>query len=154
MLSVSQKKNPNTNTVTITTDVVDCTSFRVGVTTFFISARTSLRNRVKFSQTPSAFPDTFESAPGCCRFMELSSPFLIADSVAILQFLRDQLLEIRDQFGPFRSASPFDLCSLLSVLYLLNLAGAEGFEPPSSVLETDSLTVELTPLFSGVSDQS
>src|ERR1017187_3676449 len=26
------------------------------------------------------------------------------------------------------------------------LAGAEGFEPPSSVLETDSLTVELTPL--------
>ena len=31
-----------------------------------------------------------------------------------------------------------------------NLAGAEGFEPPSSVLETDSLAVELTPLFSGV----
>src|SRR5438874_5028351 len=28
------------------------------------------------------------------------------------------------------------------------LAGAEGFEPPSSVLETDSLTVELTPLYS------
>jgi hypothetical protein len=28
----------------------------------------------------------------------------------------------------------------------LNLAGAEGFEPPSSVLETDSLAVELTPL--------
>src|ERR1700733_428102 len=28
------------------------------------------------------------------------------------------------------------------------LAGAEGFEPPSSVLETDSLTVELTPLAS------
>src|SRR5271165_3750743 len=28
----------------------------------------------------------------------------------------------------------------------LTLAGAEGFEPPSSVLETDSLTVELTPL--------
>src|SRR5580700_986172 len=26
------------------------------------------------------------------------------------------------------------------------MAGAEGFEPPSSVLETDSLTVELTPL--------
>ena len=30
---------------------------------------------------------------------------------------------------------------------LQNLAGAEGFEPPSSVLETDSLTVELTPLY-------
>src|ERR1017187_3122573 len=28
----------------------------------------------------------------------------------------------------------------------INLAGAEGFEPPSSVLETDSLAVELTPL--------
>src|SRR5581483_897557 len=28
-----------------------------------------------------------------------------------------------------------------------NLAGAEGFEPPSPVLETGSLTVELTPLF-------
>src|SRR5580693_3600313 len=27
-----------------------------------------------------------------------------------------------------------------------NLAGAEGFEPPSPVLETGSLTVELTPL--------
>src|ERR1700722_12420457 len=34
-----------------------------------------------------------------------------------------------------------------------NLAGAEGFEPPSSVLETDSLTVELTPLNSVVSAQ-
>src|SRR5271167_1175008 len=33
------------------------------------------------------------------------------------------------------------------------LAGAEGFEPPSSVLETDSLTVELTPLEAGVRDQ-
>ena len=32
------------------------------------------------------------------------------------------------------------------------LAGAEGFEPPSSVLETDSLTVELTPLFSCSAD--
>src|SRR5689334_22893042 len=30
------------------------------------------------------------------------------------------------------------------------LAGAEGFEPPSPVLETGSLTVELTPLFSSV----
>jgi hypothetical protein len=27
------------------------------------------------------------------------------------------------------------------------LAGAEGFEPPSPVLETGSLAVELTPLF-------
>jgi hypothetical protein len=29
------------------------------------------------------------------------------------------------------------------------LAGAEGFEPPSSVLETDSLAIELTPLSLG-----
>ena len=28
----------------------------------------------------------------------------------------------------------------------MKLAGAEGFEPPSPVLETSSLTVELTPL--------
>lgn len=28
------------------------------------------------------------------------------------------------------------------------MAGAEGFEPPSSVLETDSLAAELTPLYS------
>src|SRR6266849_4954943 len=34
----------------------------------------------------------------------------------------------------------------LTVLDPQTLAGAEGFEPPSSVLETDSLTVELTPL--------
>ena len=33
---------------------------------------------------------------------------------------------------------------------LPKLAGAEGFEPPSSVLETDSLAIELTPLFPGV----
>jgi hypothetical protein len=29
----------------------------------------------------------------------------------------------------------------------IKLAGAEGFEPPSPVLETGSLAVELTPLF-------
>ena len=33
--------------------------------------------------------------------------------------------------------------------FIIKLAGAEGFEPPSSVLETDSLTVELTPLYQG-----
>src|SRR5580704_6911524 len=37
--------------------------------------------------------------------------------------------------APVRLAHPLEI-----------LAGAEGFEPPSSVLETDSLTVELTPL--------
>ncbi len=34
MQSTTQKKNPKMNTVTITTEVVACTSFRVGVTTF------------------------------------------------------------------------------------------------------------------------
>ena len=32
----------------------------------------------------------------------------------------------------------------------MELAGAEGFEPPSSVLETDSLAIELTPLHSNI----
>src|SRR6266849_9679587 len=45
----------------------------------------------------------------------------------------------------------FPLSFLLLTVYRSGrpeiLAGAEGFEPPSSVLETDSLTVELTPLF-------
>ena len=35
---------------------------------------------------------------------------------------------------------------------LAKLAGAEGFEPPSPVLETGSLTVELTPLFLALRD--
>jgi hypothetical protein len=35
----------------------------------------------------------------------------------------------------------------------VDLAGAEGFEPPSPVLETGSLTVELTPLNAGCSVQ-
>src|SRR5579872_498320 len=48
---------------------------------------------------------------------------------------------------------PFSSSRLTSLLLALTfspktLAGAEGFEPPSSVLETDSLTVELTPLYS------
>jgi hypothetical protein len=50
--------------------------------------------------------------------------------VAIFYFF---LLSSRSVFSPARSGRQI-------------LAGAEGFEPPSSVLETDSLTVELTPL--------
>jgi len=37
------EEEPEDKHVTITTEVVACTSFRVGVTTFFISARTSFR---------------------------------------------------------------------------------------------------------------
>src|SRR5882672_9709877 len=48
----------------------------------------------------------------------------------------------------FCSTAVAILFPLSSTASLFNLAGAEGFEPPSSVLETDSLTVELTPLWS------
>src|SRR3974390_1539868 len=133
MLSVTQKKKPKINTVTMTTVVVDCTSFRAGVTTFFNSARTSLRKCVKFPHVLSALPERLERAPGSCRLAELSSPFLIADSVAILPILRSR-----------RHAASIPT----------NLAGAEGFEPPSPVLETGSLTVELTPLKTALSAQS
>ena len=44
----------------------------------------------------------------------------------------------------FRPILLFTAGCLLPAVF--NLAGAEGFEPPSSVLETDSLAVELTPL--------
>ena len=71
MLSVTQKKNPKINTVTITTEVVACTSFRVGVTTFFISARTSLRKLVKLLHAPIAPPEKFDRAFGSCRLAEL-----------------------------------------------------------------------------------
>src|SRR6185437_13834927 len=43
-------------------------------------------------------------------------------------------------------------CSCRFASAFQKLAGAEGFEPPSSVLETDSLTVELTPLCSRSAD--
>jgi hypothetical protein len=46
-------------------------------------------------------------------------------------------------FSALRSVTGIRPCFLVRA----NLAGAEGFEPPSSVLETDSLTVELTPLW-------
>ncbi len=60
MLSVTQKKNPKMNTVMITTEVVAWTSFRVGVTTFFISARTSLRKLVKLLHVLIAPPEKFD----------------------------------------------------------------------------------------------
>src|ERR1700675_547689 len=46
----------------------------------------------------------------------------------------------------FSSQFPCHLTTL--PVELPKLAGAEGFEPPSPVLETGSLTVELTPLSS------
>ena len=59
---------------------------------------------------------------------------------------------IRYPSEPANHAARYSLFPTPYSLFL-NLAGAEGFEPPSSVLETDSLTVELTPLKAGVSDQ-
>ena len=56
----------------------------------------------------------------------------------------DDLAHFGAHFFQKIASSP-DRISLLPTL-----AGAEGFEPPSSVLETDSLTVELTPLCSGL----
>ncbi len=49
--STTKKKSPKRNTVTITTDVVTCTSLREGVTTLRISARTSLKKRVSSAPT-------------------------------------------------------------------------------------------------------
>ena len=54
--STTKKKKPKRKTVIITTVVVVSTSLRVGVTTLRISARTSLRKRVKSFHTPSAPP--------------------------------------------------------------------------------------------------
>jgi len=63
-MSTTQKKNPKRNTVTITTEVVACTSLRDGATTLRISARTSDRKLVNPPHTPIALPEKFDNAPG------------------------------------------------------------------------------------------
>ena len=83
--------------------------------------------------------------------------FLERGIVHLLHFSADVVVESLDPLGPgFHRCHQFMFshgCHLLSTFrsYFRTcsskiLAGAEGFEPPSSVLETDSLTVELTPL--------
>src|SRR5450432_3355003 len=78
--------------------------------------------------------------------------------VHLLHFGADVVVESLDPVGPgFHRCHQFMFshrCHPLSTFrsYFRTcsskiLAGAEGFEPPSSVLETDSLTVELTPLY-------
>jgi hypothetical protein len=42
----------------------------------------------------------------------------------------------------------YETCAISTSASLANLARAEGFEPPSSALETDSLTLSLRPRFS------
>src|SRR5215469_17941670 len=83
------KKNPKANTATRTTEVVACTSLREGVTTLRVSARTSLRKPVIFSQNPTTFPERFWTALGSCRLIcaGRSSPFTVADFDAILPIL-------------------------------------------------------------------
>src|SRR6267154_1263349 len=61
-------------------------------------------------------------------------------------FIRSPKLSPADaiELAIFFASTP--ITHFLTVLSPQILAVAEGFEPPSSVLETDSLTVELTPL--------
>ena len=118
--------------------VVLCTSAHAGVTTFRISERTSLRNcvvRVIKLDTWLPFPPDFAAERSMERSAERSwSGAAIAFAIKSF-FCRSGALPLR----------PPD--STWEVFFIIKLAGAEGFEPPSSVLETDSLTVELTPLF-------
>src|SRR5579875_4164550 len=69
-------------------------------------------------------------APAAWRNARRFVPSPLSSSPCFYSFVRDSQSALR---SPLR-ISVFDL------------AGAEGFEPPSPVLETGSLTVELTPL--------
>src|SRR5271167_2179532 len=106
-------------TVTITTSVVACTSLRDGEVTLRISLRTSPRNTPNFWNVPNVCAPT----PPCSTSaaIALVPTFLLLYQLCVS--LATSLLYFRFQRA--------------------ELAGAEGFEPPSSVLETDSLAVEL-----------
>src|SRR6185437_580519 len=83
--STTKKNSPKMNTEMMTTVVVDSTSLRFGVTTFFISARTSFRKLVSLPQVPVRFPPNFCRPPDCC------SSFMTVAFVDILLFLRARL---------------------------------------------------------------
>src|ERR1700723_4319927 len=102
-------------TVTSTTIVVDCPSGRDGHTTLRISLRTSLRNSL--SRAGCVF--------SCCNPLVGCSVTAIVLAIVLPQI--------------------FTLKSVPGLRGRGKLAGELGFEPRSSVLETDSLTVELTP---------
>src|ERR1700719_922971 len=108
----------------MTTVVVDCTSARVGVTTLRISERTSLRKFAKRSGCD------FHAGAGAGLRSSVRPSSATAFAIVILHIAR-----------------PSDHAKLNLHFAQHKLAGALGFEPRSSVLETDSLTVELTPLF-------
>src|SRR5271163_2271644 len=117
MLSTSQKYAAKMKTVTRTTIVVDCTSAREGEITLRISLRTSLRNS----------PRRAGCVLSCCN------PVLGCSVTAIvLAIVLPQSSWCFCDVGPGLEGPG-------------KLAGELGFEPRSSVLETDSLTVELTP---------
>ena len=62
------------------------------------------------------------------------------------------MTDLPSPFRPQPVATNFVLCYLRPLAIPVSretMAGAEGFEPPSSVLETDSLAIELTPLSLG-----
>src|SRR6476620_10613881 len=69
-------------------------------------------------------------------------PFMRAGNCVTLLPCSSRAIVTAFAIGPFLSAAITPGLGRLP-----NLAGAEGFEPPSPVLETGSLAVELTPLF-------
>src|ERR1051326_4542037 len=137
---------PKRITVIITTIVVAWTSFRLGNVTFRISLRTSVRNPfTRVGNCVTLFPPS--SSRAIDTAFAIGSCFLY--SVAALQ-TADQACPPIVCTAPvsLRLSTPAGLAASLHAGYRLfqNLAGAEGFEPPSPVLETGSLAVELTPL--------
>src|SRR5580698_8427015 len=116
MLSTSQKYAAKMKTVTRTTIVVDCTSARDGEITLRISLRTSLRNSARRSGCDFS----------CCNPVVGCSVTAIVLAIVLPQSSCCLVISAPDS-EPGK------------------LAGELGFEPRSSVLETDSLTVELTP---------
>src|SRR5580698_8100899 len=123
MLSTSQKYAAKMKTVTRTTIVVDCTSARDGEITLRISLRTSLRNSIRRAGCDFS----------CCN------PVLGCSVTAIVLAI----------------VLPQSSCYFVLTVPGLQgipdkLAGELGFEPRSSVLETDSLTVELTTPVCGI----
>src|SRR3984957_15539752 len=122
MLSTSQKYAAKMKTVTRTTIVVDWTSAREGEITLRISLRTALRN------SPRRAGCDFN----CCNPVLGCSVTAIVLAIELPQSSWCVVVSLPGLEGPGK------------------LAGELGFEPRSSVLETDSLTVELTPPWCGV----
>jgi hypothetical protein len=122
------------------------TSLREGVTTLRISPRTSLRKLREFFHRPTAPSSNFGPLVSCAWLTPASfgSAVFVAASIAAQWSVAISFLVLS------RPASLAAHAPSIAHPVGSNLAGAEGFEPPSSVLETDSLAVELTPLKQGL----